>query len=61
MTSRRLDIADVLAQVVITAAIHWLVSSEWTLSGFLERAGFTVPAALIFMAVWRGCRERPTT
>ena len=54
----RLAVADVLAQVVITAVIHWMVSPEWTTSAFLERAGFTVPAALVFVAVWHAWRER---
>ncbi len=55
---RRLGIDDVLLQVVITAAAHWLFASDWTLRGFSERAGCTIPAALILVAMWRAGEER---
>lgn len=57
----RLGVDDVLVQVVVTAVVHWFMSAEWTTNGFLERAGFTIPAALICVAAWRAWRESPTT
>lgn len=52
MTKPNLSAADVLTLLAVAAV--WHVIAEGTISGFDARVGFTMPTALILLAMWRG-------